>query len=198
MMTKLLHLVRDERGASIIELALVAPFLATLTIGVIDLSGAYSAKLQLEQAAQRTIEKAMQAPKSEINGLNVDYLATLKAEAAEAADVDEDDVSIRYWLECNGVDQNTDPATMDEDYGEVCGTGGVCQDETGGCGDPTNDGRTTASDALFALNVAVGLQTCVVCVCDVDNSAATSASDALRLLNYAVGIPNVTLNCPTC
>jgi Flp pilus assembly protein TadG len=123
MMTKLLHLGRDERGASIIELALVAPFLATLTIGVIDLSGAYSAKLQLEQAAQRTIEKAMQAPKSEINGLNVDYLATLKAEAAEAANVDEDAVNIRYWLECNGVDQNTDPSTMDADYGEVCGTG---------------------------------------------------------------------------
>jgi hypothetical protein len=65
----------------------------------------------------------MQAPKSEINGLNVTYLATLKAEAAEAADVDPSAVTIRYWLECNGVSQNTSPSTMDTDYDKVCGTG---------------------------------------------------------------------------
>jgi hypothetical protein len=92
---------------------------------------------------------------------------------------------------CQGTDTCPD--------GEICSTeSGVCESEGGGCGDPTNDGRTTASDALFALNAAVGLITCEVCVCDVDSSSATSASDALRLLNFAVGIPNVTLNCPAC
>jgi hypothetical protein len=66
------------------------------------------------------------------------------------------------------------------------------------CGDPTLDDRVTASDALFVLNVAVGLQSCLSCVCDVDASTTLSASDALRLLNFAVGIPNITLNCPPC
>jgi Flp pilus assembly protein TadG len=123
MTNRLLHLGRDERGASLIELALVAPFLATLTIGVVDIAGGYSAKLQLEQAAQRTIERAMQAEKNEINGLNVDFYDSLKAEAAEAADVDDSAVTVKYWLECNGVNQNTSPSTMDADYGKVC-TGG--------------------------------------------------------------------------
>lgn len=123
MMHKLFHLGRDERGASLIELALVAPFLATLVIGVVDIAGGYSAKLQLEQAAQRTIEKAMQAEKSDINGLNVDFYSTLKAEAATAAAVDPSAVTVKYWLECNGVNQNTSPSTMDADYGKVCSGG---------------------------------------------------------------------------
>jgi Flp pilus assembly protein TadG len=122
-MTRLLHLGRDERGASLIELALVAPFLATLVLGVVDLSNGYSAKLQLEQAAQRTIEKAMQAEKNDINGLNVDYYQTLKDEGATAADVDASAVTVRYWLECNGVSQNTSASTMDADYDKVCSSG---------------------------------------------------------------------------
>lgn len=82
--------------------------------------------------------------------------------------------------------------------GQSCSsTSGICESDSGGCGDPTNDGRTTASDALFALNVAVGLQTCSLCTCDVDSSSTVSASDALRLLNFSVGIPGVTLDCPT-
>lgn len=93
--------------------------------------------------------------------------------------------------ECSGTDTCPD--------GQLCSTeDGVCVDEGGGCGDPTNDGATSASDALFALNAAVGLLTCQLCVCDVDSSSALSASDALRVLNFAVGIPNVTLNCPAC
>jgi len=93
--------------------------------------------------------------------------------------------------ECGGTD--TCPV------GQMCSTDtGMCIDEGGGCGDPTLDGRTSASDALFALNAAVGLQTCQPCVCDVDNTGGTSASDALRLLNFSVGIPNITLNCPAC
>jgi hypothetical protein len=82
--------------------------------------------------------------------------------------------------------------------GQTCSAiSGVCEEDAGACGDPTNDGRTTASDALFALNAAVGLQTCSLCTCDVDSSSSVSASDALRLLNFSVGIPGVTLDCPT-
>ena len=51
---------RNERGAAVIELALVAPFLALGVIGIVDMSNAYSRKLALEQGAQRAIEKIMQ------------------------------------------------------------------------------------------------------------------------------------------
>ena len=91
---------------------------------------------------------------------------------------------------CSGTDACPSGQTCSE-------TSGVCEDDAGGCGDPTNDGRTTATDALFALNVAVGLQTCSLCTCDVDSSSSVSASDALRLLNFSVGIPGVMLDCPT-
>lgn len=114
MMKKLAHLVRDERGTSVTELALLAPILASLVIGMTDLSLAYSAKLQLEQAAQRSIEKAMNGKKEAA------LFETLLTEATEAADVEEDAVEVSYWLECDGVSQNTSPATMEADYGKVC------------------------------------------------------------------------------
>jgi len=59
-MDNLLKLARAERGAAIIELAFVAPVIALMTVGVVDLSNGFSAKLRLEQAAQRSIEKVMQ------------------------------------------------------------------------------------------------------------------------------------------
>jgi len=52
--------IRDERGAVLIELALVAPILITMVIGVVDISNAYNQKLALEQGAQRAIEKMQQ------------------------------------------------------------------------------------------------------------------------------------------
>jgi Flp pilus assembly pilin Flp len=117
MMRNLLRLRDDERGSSLVELALVAPFLATLILGVVDLSNGYAARLRLEQAAQRSVEKAMQGNKE--TGL---YDA-LKAEAAATADVDEADVEVRYWVECDGVSLNTDPATMTDDFEQVCDPG---------------------------------------------------------------------------
>lgn len=65
------------------------------------------------------------------------------------------------------------------------------------CGDPTGDSATTATDALFTLNAAVGLAPCALCACDVDGSSAITASDALFVLSYAVGQP-VALDCPPC
>ena len=93
------RLAKDEHGASIIELALVAPILASLLIGMVDLSRAYSAKLQLEQAAQRSIEKVQQYQTTSST------YGTLQAEAATAAGVPASNVTIDYWLECNGVRQ---------------------------------------------------------------------------------------------
>jgi Flp pilus assembly protein TadG len=47
----------DERGAAVIEMALVAPVLALGVIGIVDVSNAYSRKLALEQGVQRAVEK---------------------------------------------------------------------------------------------------------------------------------------------
>lgn len=108
-MSRLSHpLIRDERGASVIEMALFMPFVATLVIGVVDLSRAYSAKLQLEQAAYRSIEKVQQYQASE------DTYSTLSNEAtsaATAAGFTNPIVTIDYWLECNGTRQTTYDST---------------------------------------------------------------------------------------
>jgi Flp pilus assembly protein TadG len=123
MMRRAGSLLRDERGNSIVELALVAPFLAALLVGMVDLSRGYSAKVQVTQAAQRAIEKAMQAEREDVNGENVGFFETLKAEGASAAGVAESAVAVKYWLECNGVSQNTSAATMNADYEKVCPSG---------------------------------------------------------------------------
>lgn len=116
-MKRLLHLFRDKRGTSVIELALVAPLLASLVIGMTDISRGYSAKLKLEQAAQRSIEKAMNGEKETV------LFETLQTEAIEAAGVSADAVEVRYWLECDGVSQNSSPSSMETDYERVCADG---------------------------------------------------------------------------
>jgi len=99
-MMSITRLAKDDRGASIIELALVAPILASLLIGMVDLSRAYSHKLLLEQAAQRSIEKVQQ-----YQATSSTY-GTLQSEAATAAGVPASDVTVTYWLECNGAKQS--------------------------------------------------------------------------------------------
>jgi Flp pilus assembly protein TadG len=111
------RIARDERGASVVELALVAPFLAALVIGMVDISRGYSHKVQLEQAAQRSVEKAMQGKK------NTTLFGTLQAEAMTAASVPASNVEVKYWLECNGVSQYQSKATMTADYEKVCPSG---------------------------------------------------------------------------
>lgn len=92
----------NERGAALIELALVAPILATMTIGVIDLSNAFGRKLALEQAAQRAIEKVMNTTADDT------VEATLQAEAAKQASVPLSDVTVTFRLECNGTQTDAD------------------------------------------------------------------------------------------
>lgn len=105
MMQKLRNLVADERGTSLIEMALATPILAACLMGMVDLSRAYSEKLLLEQATQRAIEKVMNRQTSSTS------YNTLKSEAISAAsdagytNVTASDVTISYWLECNGTRQ---------------------------------------------------------------------------------------------
>lgn len=96
MMTRLSTLARDAAGTVTIELALLAPILATMLIGLVDLSTTYSDKLRLEQVANRIIEKVQQG--SFTTGMET----TLETEAEAAAGTGSD-ADLTYWLECDGV-----------------------------------------------------------------------------------------------
>ena len=105
MIQKLRNLCADDRGAALIEMALATPFFAAVLMGMVDLSRAYSERLQLEQATQRAIEKVFN------NQTQSTSYNTLKSEAVSAAqdagytNVTASDVTIDYWLECDGVRQ---------------------------------------------------------------------------------------------
>jgi Flp pilus assembly protein TadG len=111
MMRRLFTLARDERGTSLIEMAMVAPVFAMLLVGFVDISRAYSARLQLEQAAQRSIEKVQQYRTTSST------FSTLQAEAMAAANVASSAVTVDPWLECNGTRQT--------DYNTSCTAGQV-------------------------------------------------------------------------
>ena len=108
--TPALRLSSDQRGAAIIELALVAPILALTVIGIVDMSNAYSRKLALEQGAQRAIEKIMQTTQ----GQSVDD--TIKSEAVcqvngtttdgtcKTSPITTSNVTVTYRLECTNAD----------------------------------------------------------------------------------------------
>jgi Flp pilus assembly protein TadG len=121
MIGKLRDLRSDERGTALIEMAFATPFLAAVLMGMVDISRAYSERLQLEQATQRAIEKVFnnQTASTSYN--------TLKAEAVSAAQdagftaVTATDVTIDYWLECNGAreasyDSSCDPGEVQARY----------------------------------------------------------------------------------
>ena len=97
----------DQRGAAVVELAIVAPMIALLTVGIVDLSNGFSRKLKIEQAAQRSIEKIMNTSASDT------IEATLAAEAADQGDVPISQVQVSYRLECDGA--LTDAAECPED-----------------------------------------------------------------------------------
>jgi Flp pilus assembly protein TadG len=131
MSLRLLNRLRaDERGAAIIEMALVAPVLALGVIGVVDMSNAYSKKLALEQGAQRAIERIMNTTEDttvetglatetvcQVNGMNAD--GTCKTSPITTANV-----TVSWRLDCTTggtltSQTTTDSATYD-DYVDNC------------------------------------------------------------------------------
>lgn len=110
-------LLADEGGNAIVELGLLAPTLAGVLFVIVDLGKGFNEKIVLEQVAQRAIEKAQQGVQADPQS---GIFSTLKSEAATEAGIDESAVTVRYWLECNGVSQNTSTATMVADYNRVC------------------------------------------------------------------------------
>ena len=136
MMRKLRNLGGNDKGAAIIELALVAPVFALMAIGVVDMSNGFSRKLALEQGAQRAIEKVMQTTGvdtvedtlateavCQVNGTNSD--GSCKTSPINATD----NVTVTWRREC--VD-SAGASTTSKVYGTsadydadaaLCGTG---------------------------------------------------------------------------
>ena len=99
-------LAGDERGTSVIELAFVAPILSLLTMGIVDLSGAYARRMELTQAASRTLERLAADEFDVPQDANGEPVYTgLQQDAATAAGVPTSKVTVIGWLECDGVEQ---------------------------------------------------------------------------------------------
>ena len=97
-MGRLTRLARDAAGASAVELALVLPVLLMLTTGGVDVARAFSARLDLEQAAHRTADLGLaRTPRSG----DAAYLEREAAAIAGAGAV----VDVAITLECDGVEQ---------------------------------------------------------------------------------------------
>ena len=115
------QLLANERGAAIIELALVAPILALTVIGIVDMSNAYSRKLALEQGAQRAIEKIMQTTQGDtvddtikneavcqVNGTTSTSTTvngtTTTTTSCKTTPITAANVTVTYRLECTNAD----------------------------------------------------------------------------------------------
>lgn len=109
MNLRLPRLRADQRGAAVIELALVAPMLGLMIIGIVDMSNAFSRKLALEQGAQRAIERIMQTTANDtvegtlktevvcqVNGTNTDG-------TCKTSPITTSNVTVNYRLECTAA-----------------------------------------------------------------------------------------------
>ncbi|MCL6740635.1 pilus assembly protein [Sphingomonas sp. RB56-2] len=120
MIRLLKSLRRDKSGAVIIEFAFVAPILALITIGVVDMSNAFGRKLMLEQAAQRSIEKIMQTT----GVLTVEdtiateavcqYNGTNENGSCKTSPITTANVTVQHRMECDGVETEDEECAQGE------------------------------------------------------------------------------------
>ena len=98
---------RDRRGASILELGLVLPILMVVMLGLIDVASLFSARMSLQQAAARSLERA------QVGNSRTDFafVQTEATAAATAAGFSGAQVAVETWLECDQVRQA--PAATD-------------------------------------------------------------------------------------
>jgi Flp pilus assembly protein TadG len=99
-----LSLARDERGTSLIEFGFLAPFLAMLAMGVIDLSRGLAERFALQQAVNRSLELIQARPAvASATATDLDYnFALVEAQTAAGTGAT---VTMTRWLECDGVEQ---------------------------------------------------------------------------------------------
>jgi Flp pilus assembly protein TadG len=109
---------RDEGGAAVVELALAVPFLAALVIGMTDMTRGYSMKLQVEQAAQRAIEK-VEEQKGVANSYNTAVTAEATAAMTAAGYSTGNTITPDSWVECS---TNGTTWTRQTNFTDACGS----------------------------------------------------------------------------
>jgi Flp pilus assembly protein TadG len=115
-LSSLLRLSVDERGTALIEFGFLAPFLALLAMGVIDLSRGLAERFALQQAVNASLELVQARPRTADSTGQIDY-SFVKNEAMADAGVDATHVVLEQWLECDGeeADHYTDTCADGED-----------------------------------------------------------------------------------
>ena len=99
------NLRNDEGGAALIEMAFAAPILAAIVVGMSDLATVYSMTLNVEQAAQRAVEKVQNQRTASATGYNTALTSEATSAMTDAGyTVASGDISPESWLECG-----TDP-----------------------------------------------------------------------------------------
>ena len=104
-MRRLLTLARDERGTSLIEFGFLVPFLALLTMGVIDLSRGLAERFALQQAVNRGLELVPARPavaSATSNDVDYSFVKTEVEAAAKELKTGPAQVTLERWLECSG------------------------------------------------------------------------------------------------
>ena len=103
-MIKLRSLGRDECGTSLIEFGFLAPFLAVLAMGIIDLSRGLAERFAIQQAVNRSLELVQARPAvAGATATDLDYnFALVEAQTAAGTGAT---VTMTRWLECDGVEQ---------------------------------------------------------------------------------------------
>ena len=94
------RLRRDNSGVALVEMALSMPLLMLLCLGMIDVSRLVAAKIDLEQAAQRTTDYVLAVRPTSNKSTNLTKYIT---EAKTASGLGSDGVSFEIYLECDGV-----------------------------------------------------------------------------------------------
>lgn len=111
---RLLCLRRDERGVSAIEFAFLVPILATLILGIIDLSTGLQHRFTLQQAVTRSLE-IVQANRVSANSSGTPDYEFLRQEVATAANVPLGNVTLNQFRECNGARATALPCAANVD-----------------------------------------------------------------------------------
>ncbi len=89
------RLIHDDRGTSLIELAIVAPVLAGLMLGMVDVSLLVQRRLELQEATAQLANIAAATPPNAVT------LAGLRTAGARLAQVPEDQITLALGIRCN-------------------------------------------------------------------------------------------------
>jgi Flp pilus assembly pilin Flp len=82
-------LLRDERGVSVIEMGFLAPILAFMLLGMVDLANGYTRKMAVENAVARAMEKvAVLAVQDDYTFLKTEIAAAVPTVVASTITVD--------------------------------------------------------------------------------------------------------------